>query len=403
MSIQTKPTGVAWIGDIPINWKIQRMETVLFKRPKIIGKGTPACISFGRIVEKDEDRLSQTTLDSYQVIRPNEFIINPLNLNYDLKSLRTALSNGEYVVSSAYIVLLPRNGVEINYLKYFLRCYDIFEMKNIAGGVRHTVTFNDIKRSLACVPPLAEQQKIAAYLDELTALIDEQKRLLLEQIEHYKALKQSVIYEAVTKGLDRSAPMKPSGIAWIGDIPAHWQVKRFEKILKKLPKRKGSAPPGCISFGRLIPKDENALHQDTLDSYQLAKCNELVFNPLNLNYDLKSLRTAVAREELLISPAYIVTKISDKQNARFINYLARCFDIFEMKTLAGGVRHTITFSEVKRALVALPPLEEQIHIGEKLDSVCEMIEDLLQTIENQVSLLDELKKSKIYEAVTKGL
>jgi len=229
-----KDSGVEWLGGVPRHWESVRYKNVFDEKTSIAGTSLPpGSISFGRVIFKDDEFLHEPTKASYQEVLSGEFLINPINLNYDLKSLRTALSEIDTCVSPAYIVLQTKVPSDKNYLKYQLHVFDLFHMKTLGAGVRQTITFGDIGVCFTCIPPLPEQTQIAAFLDSETAKIDtlvaEQRRLM----ELLKEKRQAVISHAVTRGLNPDAPMKPSGIEWLGDMPEHWEVmviKRFSTL-----------------------------------------------------------------------------------------------------------------------------------------------------------------------------
>ncbi len=159
-----------------------------------------------------------------------EFLINPLNLNYDLISLRIALSEIDVVVSAGYIVLKEKQIINKKYFSYLLHRYDVAYMKLLGSGVRQTINYGHISDSILVIPPLSEQQKIAQFLDDKTAKIDRAVDLAEKQIALLKEHKQILIQNAVTRGLNPDVPLKDSGVEWIGQVPEHWDIKRFRNL-----------------------------------------------------------------------------------------------------------------------------------------------------------------------------
>jgi len=217
-----------WSGEVPDHWVPIRLKHVFSEKRKTLNPELQAgSISFGNVIFKNEDNLAKETKAAYQEVLSSEFLINPLNMNFDLISLRTALSSINVVVSTGYLVLQSNDGYNKNYLRWLLQQFDVAHMKTLGAGVRQTISFTDIGNSFIFEPPLLEQTKIAAFLDHETlkidALIAKQQRLigLLEE------KRQAVISHAVTKGLNPKAPLRPSGIDWLGDVPAHWEIKKI--------------------------------------------------------------------------------------------------------------------------------------------------------------------------------
>lgn len=228
-----KNSGVEWLGDVPEHWKVKKIKRVfqeIKKRTNVeLGCGS---ISFGKVIYKDDEKIPEATKKSYQVVLKGDFLVNPLNLNYDLISLRIALSEIDVVVSSGYIVLTNVVELDKNYFKWFLHRFDVAFMKTLGAGVRQTLNFNDIGNCDLLFPPLEEQTAIANFLDRKIELIDKAITRKQKQIELLNERRQVLIQEAVTNGLNPNVPFKDSGVEWIGEIPAHWEVKRLKHVAK---------------------------------------------------------------------------------------------------------------------------------------------------------------------------
>jgi len=227
-----KDSGDYWMGKIPDYWETKKLKH-LFSEKKITHNPNLGCgaISFGEVITKDDDKIPESTKASYQEVLDGEFLVNPLNLNYDLKSLRIALSEINVVVSSGYIVLKDLGNINRQYYKYLLHRYDIAYMKLLGSGVRQTINFNHISNSLLAYPPLKEQIAIANFLDEKTTKIDQAIIQKEKMIALLKERKQMIIQNAVTKGLDPNVKLKDSGVEWIGEIPEHWTPLNFRYVI----------------------------------------------------------------------------------------------------------------------------------------------------------------------------
>src|SRR5699024_1971812 len=153
------------------------------EKTKTLNPSLPAgSISCGNVIYKNEKNLSPDTKASYQEVLNGEYLINTLNLNFDLKSLRTALSQIDVVVSTGYIVLIDNGKFNKQYLRWLLYEFDVAHMKKLGSGVRQTINYTDIANSLFFHPELKEQAQIANFLDHETAqidtLIDKQQTLI---------------------------------------------------------------------------------------------------------------------------------------------------------------------------------------------------------------------------------
>ena len=228
-----KDSGIEWIGEIPSEWDSLKLKYIFSEKP-ITHNTELNCgsISFGRVVFKDNDKVPISTKKSYQEVLEGEYLINPLNLNYDLKSLRIGLSDIDVVVSSGYIVIKNRIEISKSYYKWLLHIYDILHMKLLGSGVRQTISFNHISNSILTYPPLHEQQQISDYLDYKTLKIDTLIEKTQQKIELLKEQRTSLINTTVTKGLNPNVEMKDSRVEWIGEIPSEWEVVKLKFVGK---------------------------------------------------------------------------------------------------------------------------------------------------------------------------
>jgi len=217
----------AWYGRPPNHWRPTRLKHLFCeKRATSTPAFPPGAISFGTVVQKE--MLNEDTLDSYQDVCAGDFLVNPINLNYDLKSLRTALSDINVRVSPAYIVLRHREGNSPRYLRWLLHQFDVVHMKTLGAGVRQTITFPTMGNCQVFVPPTAEQERIANFLDEQTARIDALIAEKQELLESLKKHQYSYASELMTKGQDLTAQLADASHPELGAIPAHWSVKRLK-------------------------------------------------------------------------------------------------------------------------------------------------------------------------------
>lgn len=223
-----KDSGISWLEEVPKHWELKRFKHI-FKEKKITHNVELNCgsISFGKVVYKDDEKIPVSTKKSYQVLNKGEFLINPLNLNYDLKSLRIGLSDKDVVVSSGYIIVQNTTEISKDYYKWLLHIFDVAFMKTLGSGVRQTLSFTHIANSELVFPPLQEQTKIAQFLDDKTTKIDDAIAIKKQQIQLLKERKQILIHKAVTQGLNPNVTLKDSGVEWIGEIPEGWDVKNL--------------------------------------------------------------------------------------------------------------------------------------------------------------------------------
>ena len=275
-----------------------------------------------------------------------------------------------------------------------------------------------LEKLQVCFPPLPEQQAIADYLDEKTAEIDSIVSQTERSIELLREYRKSVISEAVTKGLDPDAPMKDSGVEWIGEIPEGWEVSAVRYIgscsngLSKAGEFFGSGYP-FISYGNVY-RDE----LDCPELYGLVQSTEKEREACSLHRgDILFTRTSENIEEVAIS----ATVLEDIENATFAGFLIRlrpfetCALIPEFsryyfkaekhreyfnKEMMLVTRASLSQDLLKGLAVLIPPLPEHQAIADYLDKKTAEIDSLISDKQRQVELLKEYRKSLISEAVT---
>ncbi|WP_431158145.1 restriction endonuclease subunit S [Winogradskyella poriferorum] len=400
-----KDAGTEWLGEIPENWKATRMK-FLFHDVSIKNKPDEELLSVTQnkgVVPRSwvENRMVMPSgnLESFKFIEKGDFAI----------SLRSFEGGLEYchhngIISPAYTVLKKKNGLFDGYYKYLFKSSSfISEIQTSVVGIREgkNISYPELSTSLLPIPSKEEQIAIANFLDEKTIKIDQAIAQKERMIELLKERKQIIIQNAVTKGLDSNVKLKDSGIAWIGEIPEHWEIFKFKQLFhEKKKKLNGQLPAGAISYGFVRYKPENSILESTKETYQEVLSGEFLINPLNLNYDLVSLRIALSEIDVVVSSGYIVLNQSRSFDKNYMKWLLHRFDISQMKLLGSGVRQTINFGHLSNELLILPPKKEQeliqSWIGEKLAK----IDSSIALQQKQIKKLKEYKATLIDSAVT---
>jgi len=405
-----KDSGEDWIGQIPSHWEARRLKH-LFIEKKIQRNLELNCgsISFGKVVYKDDEKIPLSTKASYQEVLEGEFLINPLNLNYDLISLRIALSQINVVVSSGYIVLKNRTNLVKDYYKYLLHRYDVAYMKLLGSGVRQTISFNHIANSLLVFPPLPEQTAIAKFLDKKTSLIDQAIQIKEKQIALLKERRQILIHQAVTRGLDPTVKLKDSSVEWIGMIPEHWEVKRLKYVLDERNERskEGLEPLLMMSqvHGLVVRSDfhDKAEVAQSNEGNKIVRKNDLVFNKLKAH--LGVFFKSEIEFDGIVSPDYAV--YFSKGIIEDLKYLELLFRnpsyIKEFICRATGIveglirLYTHDLFDIQ---VPVPPINEQKAILLYISEYSNKIVTSISLKQKEIEKLKEYKATLINSAVT---
>jgi len=415
---QYKNSGVEWLGEIPEHWDEKKFKHIFSEKKKTTNIDLPCgSISFGKVVYKDDEKIPESTKRSYQVLSNGNFLINPLNLNYDLISLRIALSDKDVVVSSGYIILNNNLKLNKNYYKWLLHIFDVVYMKTLGSGVRQTLSFTHIANCELVFPPLNEQTAIAHFLDDKTTKIDQAIAIKQKQIDLLKERRQILIHNAVTRGLNDNVKFKDSGVEWIGEIPEHWRVTPLRHIgitqngISKGGEHFGSGFP-FVSYGdvyrdKKLPLFVNGLVESTIEDRNQYSV---------LEGDILFTRTSETVEEIGFSSTCLQTI----ENATFAGFLIRfrpqknilhkefskyyfsssthrAFFIKEMNLV---IRASLSQDLLKRMPVLMPPITEQEEIGNYLNDKTTKIATAISLKEQEIEKLKEYKMSLIDGVVT---
>lgn len=412
-----KKTGEGWLGEVPCHWQVVRLKS-LFREKKHRSNMALPCgaISFGEVVHKNDEMIPESTKKSYQEVLSGEFLVNPLNLNYDLVSLRIALSEIDVVVSAGYIVLQTSAPVDSGYFKYLLHCYDVAYMKLLGSGVRQTISFGHISSSLLLCPPLKEQFAISKFLDLKCTQVDQAVQIKERQIELLKERKQILIQQAVTRGLDLTVPMRDSGIEWIGEIPAHWGVQKIKHLSNFIT----SGPRGWSDF--FSENGAYFLQSGNLNENMAVEWNLAV--KVNPRLGAEGLRTRLRNNDVVVcitgakTGKVAIAEFFDGREAYINQHLALIRPVetvvprYLALTLHSAVGQTYFFLEqyglkqglglddVKNALVVLPPRDEQEKIVAHVDAQAALIARGVELLQQQITKLKEYKATLINSAVT---
>ena len=408
-------SNIAWLGKVPTHWTPLRFKHALFEKPKTSNPELAAgSISFGEVVYKHTETLSAETKNSYQEVLPGEFLVNPLNLNFDLKSLRTALSSIAVVVSTGYIVLKSSDRLVKRYVRWLLQEFDVAHMKTLGSGVRQTINYTDIGNSFFYEPPPDEQTQIAKVLDYETAKIDAliAKQQQLIALLHEK--RQAVISHAVTKGLNPAAPLRDSGVEWLGQVPAHWEVVNLNRIVRTFVDYRGRTPEktdegrplvtaGAVRNGivdlKRAPQFVSEKTYHMLRQRGVPEAGDLLFTseaPLG--------EVAIVDDvEIACAQRIIMFKIDrSRMKPQFIwLYLRSQAGQDEIQTKASGsTAEGIRADRLRRCRVLVPSLDEQAEIVTHVANKLNGFDEILQKVRQQVELLQERRTALIAAAVT---
>ena len=408
---EMKDSGIEWIGSIPANWEVHPVYFYFTERKNknIFGaEQNLLSLSYGKVIRKNINTvggLLPESFNTYNIIEANDMVIRPTDLQNDKRSLRTGLCKEHGIITSAYIALKPISGFNVSYVHYLLHTYDIMKVfYNMGNGVRQGLNYSEFSKLMIFIPPIAEQNAIAKYLDNECSEVDALVSDIQQQIEALEEYKRSVITEAVTKGLDPDVEMMDSGVQWIGMMPTHWDCQRGKYILRYVqkPVRDDDGVITCFRDGEVTlrsnRREEGFTMADKEIGYQGIDVGDLVVHGMD------GFAGAIGISDSRGKASPVLNVLETEQNKRYIMYYLRSMaynDVFV--ALATGIRVRscdLRWNKLAELLYPMPPVEEQQAIVEHIDSVLERTNAIIADKKQQIETIEEYKKSLIFEYVT---
>lgn len=391
-----KNSGVKWIGDIPADWEINnvfQIFTQVKNKNSDLQEQNLLSLSYGKIKRKNidtTDGLLPESFDGYNIIEADDIVLRLTDLQNDHKSLRVGLATERGIVTSAYLTIRNRSESLPKYLYYYLHSFDIAKgFYGMGAGVRQNLNWNEMKWLRILSPPLEEQKRIAAFLDDKCARIDSIVAKTRASVEEYKKLKQAVITRAVTKGIRPARPMKDSGIEWIGDIPTDWDCCKLKYLISSLNSGISVTATDLIDEGYPVYGGGQQIGffsqfnmEDTLVVGRVgAKCGCVT----------KVIGKAWATDNALI--------VKTDFPIDYLYYILVAAELNKLNT--SNAQPLITSGKVLNfKIVVCWDKDEQKEIAAYLDAKTAAIDSLVAKKNRLVTELTSLKKSLIFEYVT---
>lgn len=417
-----KPSGIDWIGDIPSHWNIQRLKFGMnlingraYLQPELLSEGKYRILRVGNFFTNDSWYYSDMELED------NKYCSKGDLLYAWSASIGPYIWNEEKVIFHYHIWKVDLSGkMDKKYSYYLLGVITKVKLNDMHGSAMQHLTMENMNNSDIIVPPLAEQEAIAAWLDEKCGEIDAAIAKVDREIELIDELKQSEISRVVTRGLNPDAPLRPSGIDWIGDIPKHWTKSRIKNHISRSAAgvwgddEKGNKNDiicfriadfnygeRCLSFDKITIRN---IDPKQLEGRYLSKGDLLIeksgggeTTPVGrvvyCNYDGKATYTNFIHS----------ISLSDNVDSRFFLYYFNMLYSNKINLLyfnqTTGLQN-LQIGEYLGQPIYLPPLSEQQEIADYLDAKCAEIDELKAKLTKKRETLTELRQSIISEVVT---
>ncbi len=418
-----KDSNVSWIGMIPEHWEIRR-----FKSFFSVANGNGFKIEYQGLSSGDYPFLKVSDLNgksncisiaknfvTEQMVKKESYNIIPVGsilfskIGEALKKNHRKINIVPCCIDNNCSAIVRRMGItediNINYAYYIMKCVDMTWFDN--GGTIPSVNIKKFISSSFTLPPLAEQEKIVSYLESKTSKIDAYVADKEKEIQLLQELKQKTIAEAVTKGLNPNVKMKDSGISWIGMIPEHWEMRKLSQVsYEHFISNKTIHHQNLLSlsYGRIIRKDINkteGLLPASFDTYQIVEDGNIVLRLTDLQNDQKSLRVGLAKEEGIVTSAYVCLGVYNSMIPAYLYNVLHSYDIKKLfYSMGGGIRQGLNWQGLKKIDVPLPPLDEQRAIVSYIEEKCQKIDTLITELQAEIDYLKEYKQRLIADVVT---
>ncbi len=416
---EMKDSGIEWIGDIPIGWKVSRIKE-LFREvnERTVTPDSANLLSVSEYygVAPKREKLSEgdylthaDSLDGYKICEPDDIVMNIM------LAWKRALGVSKYqgIVSPAYCIFRKKTDTILPAYYHYLFRTDIYAglFKQYSTGIidSRLRLYPDKFLSLKCqVPEIYDQRRIANYLDHKCSLIDSiiaKQEAIIEKLKEYKL---SVITEAVTKGLNPDVEMKDSGNEWIGKIPTHWTIKKLGTHTKMLTPMRDRPENlnGEIPWVRIEDYDGKYISRSKEGfgvSDDTVKAMNLKIYPVGSILCTSSCdlgKCAIVAKELVSNQRFINIIPDDQTSSDFLYYmlLSNAKRLNYLST--GTIQANLSRKAFEHLEVQFPPLNEQVEISDYLDRKCEIIDMILDKTNMIIEKNRDYKKSIIYEVVT---
>ena len=433
MAEQMKPSGIDWIKDIPSSWEINKVKYLATEPGTLFLDGdwiesdvieesgirylTTGNVGAGFYKEQGSGYISEKTFSELHSLNvyPGDLMISRLNEPIG-RSCIIPDTESRYVVAVDNVILRPNANYNKKFIMYGMNADGYAEHANMIarGATMSRISRSQLGQFWLAFPNIEEQQAIADFLDKECTQIDSIAADLERQIALLQQYKKSLITETVTKGLDKSVPMKDTGVEWIGQIPEHWDVEPIKYRVtfhngdrgENYPTKSELQSEGIpfINAGHL---EGDGLNMDNMDYISEEKYRIMGGVKLRSGDILYCLRGSVGKNAIVdMNQGTVASSLVAIRSVRIsAEYLYYCLNshIEEVQRYwwdNGTAQPNLSADNLGKYKICIPPVEEQKAIVKYLNNICSQIDNLIIGKKKQLSTIQQHKKSLIYEYVT---
>lgn len=412
-----KHSGVEWLGEIPEHWELLANKYVFKLKKNQVGKNSDnydllSLTLRGIVIRNIEDGGKfPAEYDTYQEVKNGDFVFCLFDVEETPRGV--GLSKYDGMITGAYTVMEPKTGYDRGFLYYFYLNLDTDKrLRPLYTGLRNTISKDNFFAFKTFVPPLSEQTAIAQFLDDKTSKIDHAVSVKEKQIELLKERKQILIHKVVTRGLDDTVTLKDSGVAWIGEIPEHWEVKRLKNVCyinqKALPDTTNKdfefqyVDIGSVNLEDGIIETEKYLFKNSPSrARRIAKPGDTIISTVRTY--LKAIDFInEEKSKYIYSTGFAVLQPVTFIYPEYLANFVRSDAFTEQVTInSKGMSYpAINSTDLSRLFVVHPDIEEQKEISDYIEIASQKIDTAISLKQQEIEKLKEYKSSLINSVVT---
>ena len=344
------------------------------------------------------------SFDKYKIVKNGDMAFCLFDIDETPRTVGLSGYNG--MLTGAYTIMRVSN-INARFIYYYYLALDNGKMlRPLYTGLRKTININTFQSTKVPVPPREEQDQIVRFLDWKVSSINKLIRIRKRRIEELEAIKRSSIGYLVM-GQAQSIPQRGTAVSWVKTIPAHWNEKSLIQVAEEQQiKNAGMVEDNLLSlsYGKIINKDiktTDGLLPSSFEGYQIVHDGNIILRLTDLQNDHKSLRTGLVTQTGIITSAYTCLNVRHNILPEYLQLQLHVADLCKVfYGMGGGVRQSIGFKEIRKLVIAIPPVEEQQHILDSVHSIEKPINCAIQNSRDIIAGLEDLKMRLISDTVT---
>ena len=406
-----REVNLPWLKAVPAHWEIRRNKNIFTEQKEIVGERsadyTLLSLTLNGIIPRDMDGGGKfpESFDKYKIVKNGDMAFCLFDIDETPRTVGLSGYNG--MLTGAYTIMRVSN-INARFIYYYYLALDNGKMlRPLYTGLRKTININTFQSTKVPVPPREEQDQIVRFLDWKVSNINKLINIKKKEIKAIDALKRSMVSHAITRGLATDAPMKDSGVKWLGDIPAHWKVTKLRQILHPVSEKNHPEFPllSVVREQGVILRDvedKEANHNfipDDLSGYKVVRKGQFAMNKMKAwqgSY-------GVSDYTGIVSPAYFIFDIAF-ENLEYFHYAIRSKVYVNFFAQASdGIRvgqWDLQMDKMKEIPFIVPPADEQIAIVKYIKQALPQYDAAIEKLTEEVAVLEEYKNKIIADIVT---